>query len=125
MNSKYRITPQTTNLYNALMDKGIKCKIEDNDGYKTVDISIPEARINIEVDGLQHFTNPDQIYADFDRSYWSYKRNNRDTFHIPNTIIDSHLEEVANALTTVAKRCIKEIEENNKGFYSWIKKIFK
>ncbi|HRY37069.1 MAG TPA: hypothetical protein P5230_04360 [Candidatus Magasanikbacteria bacterium] len=121
----YRVTPQVTSLYNALMDRGIKCKLEDDsDGYKTVDISIPEAKINIEVDGLQHFTNPNQIYSDFDRSYWSYKKNNFDTFHIPNSIIDSHLEEVVNALTIVAKRCKQEIKENN-SFWNWFKKLFR
>ena len=118
------VTPQVTKLYNALMNRGVKCKMEDNDGYKTVDISIPEARIYVEVDGLHHYTDPIQMRSDFERSYWSYKRNDFDTIHIPNIIIDSQLDRVADALSSVAKRYINEIEENNRGLWNKIRNFF-
>ena len=121
----YRVTPQVTNLYNALMNRGIKCKIEDNDGHKTVDLSIPEAKINIEVDGLQHFTDSKQIMSDFQRSYWSIKQRDFDTFHVSNIIIDNYLEQVADALATVAREYSETIrEEENTLSKRLIKFIF-
>ena len=57
----HQITPQVTSLYNALMNKGIKCELEVWDGHKHIDISIPWAKIDIEVDGLHHYSNPEQI----------------------------------------------------------------
>jgi very-short-patch-repair endonuclease len=34
------------------------------DGYKTIDIAVTHARVNIEVDGLHHNFEPDQALAD-------------------------------------------------------------
>ena len=120
----YRVTPQVTKLYNALMDRGIKCEMEVFDGHKHIDISIPWAKIDIEVDGLYHYTDPEKIISDFKRSYWSIQRDDYDTFHVPNTIIDSHLEKVADALAEVARHHYKAIKEENAGIWGWIKNLF-
>ncbi|PIT88783.1 MAG: hypothetical protein COU29_00165 [Candidatus Magasanikbacteria bacterium CG10_big_fil_rev_8_21_14_0_10_36_32] len=127
----YRVTQQVTNLYNALINRGIKCKLEDDsDGHKTVDISIPASKINIEVDGLQHYIDPEQIKADFKRSYWSIENDDYDTFHVSNIVIDNHLEQVADALAIVARSHYNAIKEEEKeendsvGIWNWIKNLF-
>lgn len=112
----YRVTSQVVNLYNALMSKGIKCEMEVFDGHKRIDISIPWAKIDIEVDGLQHYIDAEQIKSDFKRSYWSLTRDDYDTFHVPNDIIDKHLDQVADAIAVVARshyKSIKEIEKSS------------
>ena len=121
----YRITPQVTKLYNALIERGIKCEMEVFDGHKHIDISIPWAMIDIEVDGLQHYIDPEQIKSDFKRNYWSIQRDDYDTFHIPNTIIDSHLEKVADAIAVVARDHYKSIKEENIGIFQKIKNLFR
>lgn len=122
-----KITPQAVSLYNALLERGIKCEMEAWDGHKHVDISIYWARIYIEVDGLQHYTSPEQIKADFRRNYYStIKEDYIDTFHVPNIIIEQHLNEVADAIASVARshyEAIKE-EKKNTGLLGWIKNIF-
>ena len=54
----------------------------------------------IEVDGLPHYTSPHQILADLKRDHFSNKEGFF-TKHIPNTLIESHLEDVADALADV------------------------
>lgn len=101
-------TNQANSLVVALEKKGIKIKPEHSDGHKHVDIFIPEASIYIEVDGLQHFTNPDQIIADFKRNYYSFK-DGFFTLHITNQLIETHLEEIANAIEKVVVIRKKEL----------------
>jgi len=91
----------------ALEKLGVNALLEVNDGFKRIDIGIPKARINVEVDGIQHLTNPHQIVADINRGYYSHKKG-YSTMHIPNEMIRSHLKEVSEALAEASK--IKERE---------------
>jgi hypothetical protein len=116
-------TPQAVNLYNALMGRKIHCILEAWDEHKHIDISIPWAKIDIEVDGLQHYTNPEQIKADFERSWYSTMDDDFDTFHVPNMIIDQHLDQVADALAVVARSHYKAIKEKT-SLWNRIKKLF-
>ena len=61
------ITEQTRQLHRALGERGVKAELEYFDGHKHVDIAILSARMFIEVDGLQHFTDPVHIEKDFKR----------------------------------------------------------
>lgn len=89
-------------LHEAIIKRGVDAKIEYNDGHKHIDIYIPCARIAIEIDGIQHYTNPEQIISDFGRSHWSQKEG-VNTIHIPNDLVVKHLKKIANALAEVAK----------------------
>ncbi len=93
-------TPQTLKLVKALEKRGVKVETEHSDGYKHVDIYIPKNKMYIEIEGLQHFTEPKQIISDLYRDYYSDKENYF-TFRITNQLIDTHLEEIANAITKV------------------------
>lgn len=95
-------TKEALALKDALEDKGITVYKELHDGFKTIDLTLPKAKINIEVDGIQHLTNPKQILADLERGYYSHK-NGYDTMHIPNEMIRLHLSEISTALAEAAK----------------------
>lgn len=95
-------TPQANMLYEALLNKGIIAQLEYWDGHKHVDIAILNPRIYIEVDGIQHFTNPEQILRDFKRYHFS-DGDDFNTFYVTNQIIDNHLDEVVNALVKVVE----------------------
>src|SRR6266404_1590206 len=109
-----KVTPQAKLLYGALRKRKIKCVMEAYDGYKHVDISIPSAKIDIEVDGLQHYIDPMQILSDFNREHYSDRKDNYNTIHIPNLIIEHHINEVADAIAIAAKMQIKIIEKSRK-----------
>jgi very-short-patch-repair endonuclease len=95
-------TVEAKSLKQALEDRGIKVYVELHDGFKTIDLAIPGAKINVEVDGIQHLTNPKQILADLGRGYYSHK-NGYDTMHIQNEMIRKHLDEIADALAEASK----------------------
>jgi very-short-patch-repair endonuclease len=102
---KNRPTKDATALKNALENRDIIVHEELNDGFKTIDLTIPNAKIDIEVDGIHHLTDPKQILADLKRSHFSHK-DGYDTIHIPNEMIRKHLDKIADALAEASK--IKE-----------------
>ena len=87
-------------LHEALKARNIDAILEYNDGHKTVDLAVLDAKLFIEVDGLQHFTNPEQILRDFKRSHYSDGDDFR-TFYVTNQIIERYLDQVADALAKV------------------------
>ncbi len=95
-------TKEALALKNALEKRGIRVYKELDDGYKTIDLAIPKAKLNIEVDGIHHLTNPSQIVADLSRGYYSHK-NGYDTMHIPNEMVRTHLEEISEALAEASR----------------------
>jgi very-short-patch-repair endonuclease len=93
---------QAIALRKALEERGVRVLVEINDGFKSIDLGIPKAKLNIEIDGIQHLTNPHQIVADLARGYYSHKLG-FDTMHIPNEMIHLHLKEIADALAEASK----------------------
>ena len=89
-------------LYDALRKKGITAELEYSDGHKTVDIAILSPQIYIEVDGLHHFTDPEQIIRDFKRNHYS-DGDDFSTFYVTNQILDKYLDDVVNALVKVVE----------------------
>ena|ERR1035437_6135895 len=101
--NNYKIpTKEADDLRKALEQKNVLVYAELDDGHKHIDLAIPKARLNIEVDGIRHLTNPHQIVADLSRGYYSHK-NGYDTMHIPNEMIHKHLEEISSALAEASK----------------------
>jgi very-short-patch-repair endonuclease len=95
-------TKEALALKEALEEQGIRVYKELHDGFKTIDLAIPKARLNVEVDGIQHLTNPEQIVTDLSRGYYSHK-NGYDTIHIPNEMIRLHLKEISTALAEASR----------------------
>ena len=50
-------TPEARILAKALETRGWQVELEKFDGYKTIDISVPSVKVNIEVDGFTHTVN--------------------------------------------------------------------
>jgi very-short-patch-repair endonuclease len=89
-------------LWAALSKRGIESITEYPDGHKTIDIAILPARLYIEVDGVQHLNNPEQILTDFRRDYYSNSEGFY-TLHIHNDDIKNHLNSIADAIAEVVK----------------------
>ncbi len=109
MNSQ--TTQETMRLYFALKERGVPAEMEKFDGYKHIDIAIPEAKVNIEVDGGHHNFNTQQALADLRRTYYSFLKGYI-TFRIPNSLVynDKTLEETADYI-------VEMLNENNKRNY--------
>jgi len=101
-------TKEAAALKEALENKGALVYLELDDGHKHIDLAIPRAKLNIEIDGIQHLTDPYQILADLGRGYYSHK-NGYNTMHIPNEMIHKHLQEIADALAEASKIREKQI----------------
>lgn len=100
-------------LVEALKRRGVELEVERWDGHKHVDIYIPNDNLYIEVDGMHHITRPETIIADFNRDYFSFK-DGFFTKHITNEAIETHLEEIANAIAKVANNAPNKMGENLK-----------
>jgi very-short-patch-repair endonuclease len=96
-------TPQAVKLSEALRIRGINNEREHNDGYKHVDIYIPEANLYVELDGKYHLTDPNHLFRDLQRDACSHK-NGIETIHIPNFYVENNLDEVANAIAEVVRK---------------------
>lgn len=97
LDNKNMSTPQTLKLVEALTIRGVQTETEHTDGHKHVDIFIPKNGMYVEVEGLQHFTNPEQIKKDLFRDYYS-DREGHFTFRVTNQLIDKYVNEIADAI---------------------------
>jgi very-short-patch-repair endonuclease len=104
MEKVHRSTKQAAMLKAALEKRGIIVEAEKWDGHKHIDLVIHRARLNIEIDGKQHFESPQQIMSDLSRNHFSDVYG-YSTIHIPNFICESpeDLAKSANALARVAR----------------------
>ena len=102
-NKQNEPTPQAKRLHEALNKRDIHNELEFDDGYKHTDISIPWARLNLEINGKYHLTDPEHLFRDLERDSYS-RLDGIDTIRIPNFYIDSHLDEIANAIAEVARK---------------------
>ena len=91
------------NLHSALMQRGVETEIEKWDLHKHIDLSIESAGLYIEIDGPDHYLNPDTIMRDLKRDYFS-NEDDYDTLHFPNMIVEENLDGVADALAEVVRQ---------------------
>ncbi len=97
-----RSTQETQELCLALKGQGIKAYIDLYDGHKHIDIAIPEAKLNIEVDGPQHNISSKQALSDLKRTYYSLKEGYF-TLRIPNSLIADHFKECVDLVIEIVK----------------------
>ncbi|WP_343522035.1 DUF559 domain-containing protein [Pedobacter sp.] len=91
-------TVPAMSLYFALKERGVPAQLEKFDGYKHTDIAIPQAKVNIEVDGGHHNYSNKQALSDLKRTYHSFLKGYL-TLRIPNSLVQYHLEETADHIT--------------------------
>jgi very-short-patch-repair endonuclease len=96
------ITKQSKKLFLALRNRGVNLEIEKYDGHKHIDLAITGQylRLNIEVDGLQHYHDASQSINDLKRTFHSLEKGFY-TIRIPNMLIDQKLEETADCIVDI------------------------
>lgn len=97
-------TDRALSLYFALKARKVKAQLEKYDGFKKIDIAIPTAKINIEVDGKHHNTSTKQAFSDLQRTYYSFKKGYF-TLRIPNSLLNDEemTETTADYITDMIK----------------------
>ena len=98
----HKPTKEENDLKEALEKLGIRVLSQVSDSHKVIDLAIPSARINIEVDGSQHVTDTYQILSDLKREHYSDDLG-YDTIHITNQAIHTNLGGIASALAEASK----------------------
>lgn len=102
-------THESRSLYFELRKRGVPAELEKFDGHKTIDIAVVDAKVNIEVDGMQHNYSQKQALADLKRTYFAFKKGYL-TLRIPNSLVKNHIEETADLITEILN-----INKDNKG----------
>lgn len=98
-NVKQESTYFALKLYYALKIRNVPAQLEKFDGFKHIDIAIPQAKINIEVDGVHHNFDNIQAMKDLKRTCYSLMKG-YSTIRIPNSLTykTNDLEETADYL---------------------------
>ncbi len=103
-------TKEARDLKEALEKLGVRVLAEVDDKHKHIDLAIPSAHINIEIDGEYHLTDSHQIIADLKRAHYSDDLGYY-TMHISNHAIHSDLGGIASALAEASKIREEEIKK--------------
>ncbi len=107
---KKKSTQEAQKIYEILIKNGFNAKLELWDGFKHIDIAIPDYKVNIEVDGKQH-QNEKQALADLKRTYHSFKRGYV-TIRIPNELVRENIFETANYIMKFLKESETQLNED-------------
>ena len=106
----FKISLEAKQLFDELVKNDIFAELEYWDGHKHVDIHIPSAKLYIEVDGIQHFTNSNQIASDFLRDHHS-NNNGYSTFRVPNVIIKDKMDTIFKAIQKIVSEREDKLDE--------------
>lgn len=105
-----KATPEARNLFLALKKRGVPAELEKFDGFKTIDIAVVEAMVNIEVDGGHHINDGKQAMCDLLRTLHSFKKGYL-TLRIPNSLIRDNLEKAADHITEYLNESLDGLED--------------
>jgi len=92
-------------LKRCLEKLGLRVEEEVNDGYKHIDLSIDSGKLDIEVDGMHHLTDPHQIVADIERAKYS-REDGYETIRVHNMDLkkEEYAEDIAEAIAGVVEK---------------------
>jgi len=90
-------TDHAIELYFALKIRDVPAVLEKSDGFKSIDIAVPSAKVNIEVDGKHHNTNGKQALSDLQRTLHSFRKG-YSTLRIPNSLAEYDLDQTADLI---------------------------
>jgi very-short-patch-repair endonuclease len=107
-----KITKEARDLFQALLKRGVPAELEKEVGYMTVDIAIPDAMVNIEVDGGHHNFDAGQALRDLKRTYHAFRKGYL-TLRIPNSLIKANLEQTADYITDFLNESLDQLDRES------------
>lgn len=118
---KHQPTKEARELGYLLKNMGWRVEFEKYDGYKSIDIAIVDAKVNIEVDGSHHNLQPEQALADLKRTFYSFKKGFL-TLRVPNSLVrdETSIQKTAKFIDKFLRESIKQLEEDANNYNkSW------
>lgn len=107
---KDETTPQVIKLFKGLCEANVPSELEYYDDFKRVDIHVKDAKLDIEIDGMQHYLNLQQGISDLQRTVYSYKSERMCyTLRIPNKLIDEKFEDTLKWVIMFIEERVKRI----------------
>ena len=100
---------EAARLYLSLRKRSVPAELEKFNGYKTIDIAIVDAKVNIEVEGPRQQYKYKQALSDLKQTMYSFQDGYL-TLRIPGALIKKNLEKTA--------KCVTELIMNNKNYVS-------
>jgi hypothetical protein len=110
-----KASPIAIAFYKQLRKRGVAAELGKWDGSKTIDISVPDAKVNIEVDGGQTNFNADQAMRDLLRTLLAFKKGYL-TLRIPNTLVKYNLERTADLITEFLMESKEQLGDE---YFTW------
>jgi len=104
-----KATDASRKLFIALLERNVPAHIEKFDGFKHIDIAIPKARVNIEVDGQHHNYSPRQALSDLQRTLYSFQKGYL-TLRIPNSLIHDNLYQAADYIVDFLNESLTQMD---------------
>ena len=95
-------TAEEMQLYKELLHRKIPVKLHKKTRHITVDIAIPKAKLNIEVDGFQHNIKSSQALTDLKRTKYALEEGYY-TLRIPNSLVRKKLHKTADLIEDIYK----------------------
>jgi very-short-patch-repair endonuclease len=93
-------TSEEMRLYKELLHRKIPVKLHKKTRHTTVDIAIPKAKLNIEVDGIQHNIKSKQALSDLKKTRYALEEGYY-TLRIPNSLVRKKLHETADLVEEI------------------------
>ena len=110
--SSQKATPLALSLFIELKKRGVSAQLEKWNGDQTVDISIEEAKVNIEVDSGQHNFSADQAMRHLLGTLLAFKRGYL-TLRIPNSLVKYNLQHTADLITEFLTETKEPVENDS------------
>ncbi|MBC7946531.1 MAG: hypothetical protein H7Y42_01530 [Chitinophagaceae bacterium] len=85
-------TRESITLYFSLRSRGVPAELEKFDGYKTINIAVVPALLNIEVDDRYHVLKSNQEIVDVLQAFSTIRKGYLN-LKIPKNLIRTHLED--------------------------------
>jgi hypothetical protein len=107
-----KTAPLALSLFIELMKRGVPAQLEKWDSNTTVDISIPGAKVNLEVDGGQNNFNADQAMRNLLGTLLAFK-NGFLTLRIPNSLVKYNLQHTADMISEFLMESKEQVEDHS------------
>jgi hypothetical protein len=101
-----RLSSEAKDLFSILRANSVPAFLEYYDGFKTVDIAIPSIHLYLEINGTQHYENPQQAYIDLLRMFYSYKQGYT-TIALPNFLFPLYTIETAQIIINLYRESVQ------------------
>ena len=111
--SKNSPTPQEIKLFKELRHRDIPAQLHKHTPHGiTIDIAIPSAKLNIEVDGVHHNLYAKQAMNDLKRTRYAME-DGYYTLRIPNSLVRKKLHETADLIEDIYEIRMDDLHSSN------------